>query len=58
MNINRGLFTKEELLINTILEKDFEIFTVSECEIKDFDENKPFSIAGYKIFFPLEKQGT
>ena len=58
LNINRGLFNKEEKLINTIEEHDFDIFGVSEVDIKDFDETKPFSLEGYNTFFPLQRPGT
>ena len=58
LNIGRGLFKKEELLINTINEQDCDIFCVSEVDIKDFDENKPFSIEGFRSFFPLQRPAT
>ena len=40
LNIDRGLFDKEEQLINTTKELDLDIFGVSEVDIKDFDETK------------------
>lgn len=52
LNIGRGIFNKEELLINTIDEHDFDICALSEVDIKDFDETKPFSIDGLKHTFP------
>ena len=58
LNINRGLFDKEEVLINTIEELNFDICAVSEVDIKDFDEKKPFSIDGFKTYFPLQRPGT
>ena len=58
LNIGRGLFKKEELLINTIIEQNCDICCISEVDIKDFDENKPFSIKDYKSFFPLQRPGT
>ena len=58
LNIGRGLYKKEELLKNTILEHDFDVCSVSEVDIENFDEKKPFSILGYKTFFPLERPGT
>ena len=58
LNINKGLFTKEELLLNTIHEQSCEICYVSEIDIKEFDENKPFTLNGYQSFFPLQKPGS
>ena len=50
--------TKEQLLINTIQEQNCDVCCVSEVDIKDFDERKPFSIKGYKTFFPIQRPGT
>ena len=47
LNIDRGLFDKEERLINTLEEHELDICAVSEVDIKDFDETKPFSIEGF-----------
>ena len=58
LNIGTGLFSKEELMINTIYEQNIDILSVSEVDIQYFDEKKPFSIEGYKTFFPLEKPNT
>ena len=58
LNIDRGLFNKEERLINTIEELELDIFGVSEVDIKDFDEKKPFSLEGFNTFFPLQRPGT
>ena len=57
-SLNIGLCKKEELLKNTISEHDFDVCSVSEVEIKYFDERKPFSIHGYKTFFPLQRPGS
>ena len=54
LNINRGLFNKEERLLNTIEEHELDIIGVSEVDIKDFDETKPFSLEGLNTFFPLQ----
>ena len=51
LNIGRGLYGKEELLINTINEQNLDFCSVSEVDIKDFDELKHFSIKGYKTIF-------
>ena len=53
LNIDRGLFDKEERLINTIEELELDIFGVSEVDIKDFDETKQYSLQGFNTFFPL-----
>ena len=58
LNICRGLFNKEELLVNTINEKNCDICSVSEVDLEDFDEKKPFSIKGYNTYFPLTRTGT
>ena len=57
LNINRGLFNKEERLLNTIEEHELDIIGVSEVDIKDFDETKPFSLEGLNTFFPLQRPG-
>ena len=49
---------KEELLIHTIKTQDCDICGVSEVDIEDFDEKKPYSIEGYNTFFPLQRPGT
>ena len=48
---------KEEELLNTILEEDFDIIGVSECDIEDFDPQKPYSIEGFNTYFPLNREG-
>ena len=37
LNIGAGLFSKEELLINTIMEQNIDILGVSEVDIENFD---------------------
>ena len=58
LNIDRGLFDKEERLISTMEELDFDICAVSEVDIKDFDETKPFSIKGFNTHFPPQRPGS
>ena len=58
LNIGRGLNNKEELLIHTIRNQDCDICGVSEVDIEDFDEKKPYSITGYNTFFPLQRTGA
>ena len=38
LNIGRGLFSKEELLVNTMEDQKSDIFSVSEVDLEDFDE--------------------
>ena len=54
LNICRGLFSKKELLIDTLQEKNFDIFGVSEIDLENVDEEKPFTLKGYKSYFPLK----
>ena len=56
LNICRGLFNKEEYLTNNISEQNCDICSVSEVDIEDFDEKRPFSIEGYITYFPYKKQ--
>ena len=42
----------------TIKENDFDICSVCEVDIDNFDIKNPFSIKGYQSFFPLERNGT
>ena len=58
LNIGRGLFSKEELLVNTMEDQKSDIFSVSEVDLEDFDDKKPFSLKGYVTFFPLQRPGT
>ena len=58
LNIGRGIFKKEAFLVNTITEQNCDIFSVSEVDIEDFDEQKPFSIEGYNTYFPLQRIGS
>ena len=58
LNIGRGLIGKEEQLKNTIYELKCDICCVSECDLVDFDESKPFSIEGFKTLFPLKRSGS
>ena len=58
LKINRGLNSKEELLKYTIQEQNCDIIGVSEVDIQDFDEKKPFTLEGYVTYFPLQKIGS
>ena len=58
LNIRRGLNSKEEELIQTILEQNCDVCSISEVDIVDFDESRPFSIEGFKTYFPLRRTGT
>ena len=56
--IGRDLETKEELLKHTIMDEKFDICSVSEVDLEHFDEKKPFSIKGFKTYFPFERNNT
>jgi len=58
LNIRRGLYSKEENLFHLIQEQSCDICSFSEVDIVDFDEKKPFSMEGFKTFFPLKRTGT
>ena len=58
LNIRRGLYSKETLIKQTIDQNNFAIVGLHEVEIEYFDETRPFSIKGYKTYFPmLRKSG-
>ena len=44
LNICRGLFSKEELLQSTIKENNFDVCSVSEVDIENFEIKNPFNI--------------
>ena len=58
LNIRRGLYKKEEELILLMQEQNCDVCSFSEVDIEDFNEKKPFSIEGFKTFFPLKRKGT
>ena len=58
LNINRGLIKKEDELKYTIQENNIDIIGVSEVDLMDFDEKKPFKIEGFNTFFPLKRPGS
>ena len=58
LNIDRGLIKKEDLLKYTIQEYNIDIIGVSEVDLIDFDEKKPFKIEGFNTFFPLKRPGS
>ena len=58
LNIRRGLYKKEEELILLMQEQNCDVCSFSEVDIEDFNEIKPFSIEGFKTFFPLKRTGT
>ena len=58
LNIRRRLYKKEELLGNSINENKCDICCVSEYDLEYVDESKPFSIKGFKTYFPLQWPGT
>ena len=58
LNIRRGLYKKEEELILLMQEQNCDVCSFSEVDIEDFNEKKPFSIEGFKTFFPLKRTGS
>ena len=58
LNIDRGLIKKENELKYTIQEHNIDIIGVSEVDLIDFDEKKPFKIEGFNTFFPLKRPGS
>ena len=58
LNICRGLFKKEVQLKYTIQEQNIDIIGISEVDLLDFDEKKPFKIEGFNTFFPLQCPGS
>ena len=43
--------------MDIILERDFDVIGVSECDIQDFDPKWPFKWTGYRTFFLMEREG-
>ena len=43
--------------MDIILERDFDVIGVSECDIQDFDPKRPFKWTGYRTFFLMERDG-
>ena len=58
LNIDRGLIKKEDLLKYTIQEYNIDVIGVSEVDLIDFDEKRPFKIEGFNTFFPLKRPGS
>ena len=58
LNIDRGLIRKEDLLKYTIQEYNIDVIGVSEVDLIDFDEKRPFKIEGFNTFFPLKRPGS
>ena len=44
--------------MNRIHDKNLDILGVSEVDIEDLDEKKPFTIKGFKTYFPLQRIGS
>ena len=44
--------------MNKIYEENLDILGVSEVDIEDLDEKKPFTIKGFKTYFPLQRKGS
>ena len=61
LNICGGLVStrkkkgKEELLLDTITRNNLDICCVQETELEHFNDSKPFSLKGFKTFFPKKR---
>ena len=55
LNICKGLNNKEAQLLNMIEEEEIDIIGVSETDLKDFDESLPYTLRGFKTFWPLKR---
>ena len=58
LNTHAGFGDKDDQIKLTIQENKFDIFSISETELQNFDEKKPPSFKGYKTFFPKKREGT
>ena len=58
LNINRGLFWKEDWLKYDLQEYNIDIIGVSEVDLIDFDEKKHYKIEGFNTFFTLQRPGS
>ena len=58
LNICKGLNNKEAQLLNMIEEEEIDIIGVSETDLKDFDESLPYTLRGFKTFWPLKRSET
>ena len=56
LNICKGLYSKETLLLNLMINEDIDIIGISEADLSFFDEKRPFSLHGYKTFYPILRQ--
>ena len=52
INICSGLLKKEETILATMQQFNFGIVFLHEVEARDFDEKRPFTLQGYKTYFP------
>ena len=54
-NICKGMNNKEELLLNMMENEDFDIIAVHETDIQEFDEKRPFTLLGFRTYWPLQR---
>ena len=47
--------SKHTQLMSMLINEDIDIMKVSETDLI-FDEKKPFSLEGFKTFYPLQRQ--
>ena len=55
LNICKGVNSKEALLLNTIEDEEIDIIGVSETDLYDFNEQKPWTLKGFKTYWPLKR---
>ena len=59
LNIRGNLSSEKDLLLKHLIhDGDYDVFNICETEIKDFDESRPYSVEGYRTFFPIQRPGT
>ena len=51
LNINRGLFEKEDLITHLLTQEEIGIVGLHEVDLKHFDDKKPFTIEGYETYY-------
>ena len=55
LNVCKGLFSKEVLFLNMMQQEELDIIGVCETEVTDFGEQKPFTLSGFRTYWPLKR---
>ena len=55
LNVCKGLFSKEVLFLNMMQQEELDIIAVCETEVTDFGEQKPFTLSGFRTYWPLKR---